>query len=256
MSNIFDGLQPFGFDNIDGKHLYNINNDIDIQKTDKEINHLFLKNIHCPVCENKFGTPSVKVNSPRVLSKDSDLFIRYYIINPYFYDVWVCPYCGYSAMKADFPKIRSYQIELVKERVTSKWKNREYGDVFTPEIAIERYKLALLNAMLMEGRNSTKAMICLKIAWMYRLLEDVINENLFLEQAFIGLNEAFTIESFPMYGLDRFSTMFLLGELCRRTDKNSDALLWFSKVITSRGASQKVKEMARDGRDKIKEAIK
>ncbi|ATD56182.1 hypothetical protein BTM21_09190 [Clostridium chauvoei] len=228
---------------------------MNLKNPDKEINHIFLKKVHCPVCENTFGTPAVKVNSPRILSKDSDFFVRYYIINPYFYEVWVCPYCGYSAMKVDFPKIRNYQIELVKEKVLSKWKNREYGDIFTPEIAIERYKLALLNAMVMESRNSTKAMICLKIAWMYRLLEDSNNENTFLNQALIGFTEAFSTEGFPLYGLDRFSTMFLLGELCRRLRKDSDALLWFSKVITSRGASNKIKEMARDGRDKIKEAI-
>ncbi|MDU7904042.1 MAG: DUF2225 domain-containing protein [Peptostreptococcaceae bacterium] len=36
----------------------------------------------------------------------------------------------------------------------------------------------------MESKNSTKAMICLKIAWMYRLLMDEANEKNYINQAF------------------------------------------------------------------------
>lgn len=45
--------------------------------------------------------------------------------------------------------------------------------------------------------------------------------------------------------------MYLIGELNRRIGENTIALRWFSEVITSIGAPQKVKEMARDSKDKI-----
>lgn len=214
--------------------------------------NIFLKQVTCPVCNNIFKTPTIKVNIPRVISKDSDFFIRYSIENPYFYDVWLCPNCGYAALKTDFPKIRKFQIELVKENITSKWVKRDYLLPFNEDIAIERYKLALLNSLLIESKSSTKAMICLKIAWMFRLLSDEANENIFLRQALVAFNDTYINERLPIYGLDRFSIMFLIGELNRRIGDDQTALRWFSDVITSIGAPQKIKEIARDGKDKIR----
>ena len=56
-----------------------------------------------------------------------------------------------------------------------------------------------------------------------------------------------------MYGLDKFSLMYLIGELSRRLNRNDDALKWYSKTLTSVGSPHKIKELAREGRDKIKE---
>lgn len=218
----------------------------------KLLKNLFFKEVNCPVCENSFKTPSVKVNVPRVSSRDSDFFIRYSVENPYFYEVWVCPSCGYSAFKTDFNKIREFQIKVVKEKITPKWVYREYDIPFNEKISIERYKLALVNSLVTESKSSTKAMICLKIAWMYRLLMDEVNEKNYIKQSLVAFNDTFINEKLPVYGLDRFSIMYLMGELYRRIGEDSLALRWFSEVITSIGAPQKVKEMARDGKDKIR----
>ena len=58
-----------------------------------------------------FKATAVKSSAYRMIKKDSDFFIRYSLINPYFYDVWVCNSCGYSAMKTDFHTLRSIEIE-------------------------------------------------------------------------------------------------------------------------------------------------
>lgn len=226
----------------------------DLINPDDNINtkNIFLKQITCPVCNNIFKTPAVKVNAPRIASKDSDFFIRYLVENPYFYEVWLCPNCGYAALKTDFEKIRNFQCKLIKENITPKWVNREYPIPFNENVAIERYKLALLNSLVIESKSSTKAIICLKIAWMFRLLSDTISENNFLSQALIAFNDTYINEKLPVYGLDRFSIMFLIGELNRRIGEDKTALRWFSEVITSIGAPQKIKEMARDGKDKIR----
>lgn len=217
-----------------------------------ESKNIFLKKVLCPICNKTFETPTVKVNIPRISYKDSDFFIRYSIENPYFYDVWVCPTCGYSALKTDFSKIRNFQKKLIKENITPKWVNRSYKLPYDENIAIEKYKLALLSSITIESKSSTKAMICLKIAWMYRLLNDDFREKNFLSQALSLFEDTYLKESLPIYGLDRFSIMFLIGELNRRLNNNDIALRWFSEVITSIGANQKVKEMARDGKDKIR----
>ena len=226
----------------------------DLINKDNNINtkNIFLKEITCPVCDNVFKTPAVKVNAPRITSKDSDFFIRYSVENPYLYEVWLCPNCGYAALKSDFEKIRNFQTKLVKDNITPKWVSRDYPIPFNENVAIERYKLALLNSLVIESKSSTKAMICLKIAWMFRLLSDEANENNFLRQALVAFNDTYINEKLPVYGLDRFSIMFLIGEINRRIGDEQTALRWFSEVITSIGATQKVKEMARDGKDKIR----
>ena len=218
------------------------------------LNHLFDKQVICPVCDSHFKTKTVKSKSPRVMAKDSDFFVRYSVVNPYFYDVCICNSCGYAAMKSDFEKLKSHKKELVLSNVTTKWKPREYPDILDEKLAIERYKLALLNAVLIDLPDSTKAMISLKIAWMNRLLDDTTQETLFLKQALDGFSDAYIKEIFPMYGLQRDSLMYLLGELNRKLGNYQNALLWYSKTIVSTNSSYKVKEMARIGKDLIKNA--
>lgn len=215
-------------------------------------NHLFDKQVICPVCDSHFKTKTVKSKSPRVISKDSDFFVRYSVVNPYFYDVCICNSCGYAAMKLDFEKLKSHKKDLVLSNVTPKWKPRDYPDILDEKLAIERYKLALLNAVLLNLPDSTKAMISLKIAWMNRLLDNKDQETLFLKQALEGFNDAYMKEIFPIYGLQRDSLMYLLGELNRRLGNDQDALLWYSKTIVSTNSSHRVKEMARIGKDLIK----
>ena len=216
------------------------------------LNHLFDKQVICPVCDSHFKTKTVKSKSPRVMAKDSDFFVRYSVANPYFYDVCICNSCGYAAMKSDFEKLKSHKKELVLSNVTPKWKPREYPDILDEKLAIERYKLALLNAVLINLPDSTKAMISLKIAWMHRLLDDTTQETLFLKQALEGFNDAYIKEILPIYGLQRDSLMYLLGELNRKLGNYQNSLLWYSKTIVSTNSSYKVKEMARIGKDSIK----
>lgn len=232
--------------------MINTKDSIELNDNIDKLKNIFLKEINCPVCENIFKTPVVKAKSPRIASKDSDLFIRYTVENPYFYEVWLCPNCGYAALKTDFEKIKTYQKKLVKERVSPKWINREYDLPFAENIAIERYKLALVNSIMIESNFSTKAIICLRIAWLYRLLEDETNEVNYIKQSLSAFNEAYLKENLPIYGLDRFSIMFLIGELNRRIGEDTIALKWFSEVIVSIGANQKIKEMSRNCKDKIR----
>ena len=55
-----------------------------------------------------------------------------------------------------------------------------------------------------------------------------------------------------MYGLNRDSLTYLIGDLNRRLNYNDTALQWFSKVITTIGTSYRVKELDRTGTNLIK----
>lgn len=258
--NIFSGLEDLGFDTIDNVDLYNkkveekVEHKTEQSEEEKLRSHLYDRQVTCPVCENTFKARAVKTSSYRVIKQDSDLFINYALVNPYFYDVWICNSCGYSAMKNDFNKIRNFQIDSIKQKITSKWHGKNYSDVYDINIAIERYKLSLLNYFVMDAKSSKKAMNCLKLAWMYRILEDKTNETIFLKHALEGFNDAYFNEDFPIYGMDKFTCMYLIGELNRRVGNSTEALNWFSKVIVTQSVPQRLKDRTRDQRDLIIES--
>lgn len=219
----------------------------EIEKKETKIQDLLYdKTYNCPVCGNIFKEKTVKIGKARLVSKDTDLMPKYEKINPLFYDVVVCPRCGYSALIKYFDKLKNDQVQLIKSKISPKFKARIYPDIFDLDIAIERYKLALLNAVVKNAKSSEKAYICLKTAWMYRLKENKDDELKFLQQAFIGFKEAYEKESFPICGMDRFTLMYLLGELSRRLGDNHEALFWFSKVIVTPNVNPRLKELARD----------
>ena len=214
---------------------------------------LYDKQIFCPICGNIFKARTVKIAACMVESKDSDFFTRYKSINPYFYDVYLCIKCGYASMKRDFEIIKVNQIELVKEKISIKWNGRKYPEIYNIDIAIERYKLALLNCVITNARSSKKAFNCLKLSWMYRLNEDTENEIAFLKEALKGFSDAYYCEDFPIRGMDKYTVMYLIGEINRRTGNSNDALLWFSHVVTTANVAAKLKEMARSQSDIIKD---
>lgn len=216
---------------------------------------IYSKEVTCPVCDHTFKATTVKSSAYRVIKKDSDFFIRYSLINPYFYDVWLCNSCGYAAMKTDFYSIRNIEIEQIQKSITPKWHGRTYPDFYDMHVAIERYKLSLLNYVIINSKPSKKAINCLKLAWMYRLLEtdDAKEMELkYLTQALEGLSDAYYAETFPLYGMDKYTIMYLIGELNRRLGHTKDSLIWFSNVITTPNVKQNLKELARDMKDLIK----
>ena len=156
---IFSGLENMGFDNTDHIKIYNKETEAVKEKNEeiKEKSLLYSKEATCPVCNHVFKAATVKSSAYRMLKKDSDFFIRYSLINPYFYDVWICNSCGYAAMKTDFYTIRSLEIEQVQKSISPKWHGRMYPEIYDVHIAIERYKLSLLNYAIINSKSSKKA---------------------------------------------------------------------------------------------------
>ncbi|EDK35597.1 DUF2225 domain-containing protein [Clostridium kluyveri] len=223
---------------------------------DKQKLMLYNKKITCPVCSTVFNARAIKKSSYRILKKDSDFFIRYSIINPYFYDVWVCNRCGYASIKNDFERLSDFDANIIRIEISPKWHSKNYPEVYNLNLAIQRYKLSLLNYDIIKARSSKKANNLIKLAWMFRLKEDKKSELEYLNYALENFKNAYYNENFPISGMDIFTTMYLIGELCRRTGKEEESLIWFGQVITAPTAPQKIKNMARDQKDLIKLNIK
>ena len=217
-------------------------------------NNLFDKKVICPICNSVFLQKCVKAKTPRVLSKDSDFFVRYKTINPYFYDVWVCRTCGYSALKADFEKVRDFEKELIWTNLTPFWTPINFASELSAKDAIIRYNLALKTTSVLKKKSSIKAPLLLRIAWMYRLLENE-NEKTFLVYAIEHFSAAYSTEEFPICGMQRDAYCFLVGELYRRIEDYDNALLWLSKVIENTNSTPIIKKYTYDARMQIKEIM-
>ena len=224
----------------------NINNDDAVKKL------LYDKSYTCPVCGTEFKEKTPKISAYRSQKTDSDFYKTYAVLNPYFYDVVLCPNCGYAAIHNTFSKLRQAQVKALIDKIKLKWHKRTYPEIYDVNIAIERYKLSLLSYIVIDAKSSIKAINCLKLSWMYRLSNDADNELNFQKQALKEFNDAYFNEDFPLCGMDKYTSIYLIGELNRRTGSNEEALKCFSKVITTPNVKPVIKEMARDQRELIK----
>ena len=124
----------------------------------------------------------------------------------------------------------------------------------TLECAAERFKLALFCAVVTGMPAGRKAILCLKLAWIYRDLKDRENELVFISNALQGLKQAYQTETFPIGALDEPTTKYIIGDLLRRSGQFPEAMRWISEIIVSRtGVSPKLKERAMLVKDMIRE---
>lgn len=228
-----------------------------VDKTLKPEELLYTKEIECPVCFGKIDMVSLKHNNQnRIVKDDSDFFKEYSIINPMFYEVILCNNCGYAALKSYFNTIFPKQRQLIKEKISSKWVRREYPLNYNLDIAIERYKLALINCVTKGTKSGEIASICLRLGWLYRIKEDNEKENYYLGQALYGFKEAIETENNSVKGMDDILVTYLIGELSMRLGDFDKASVYFSKVIMDKTAKPTIREKARNQRDLLREELK
>jgi len=255
--DLFGNLSGLGLDGFGSVSIYSSQEEKVEKQQKKETqanprDFVYDRKTVCPVCSKNIAVKAVKTSGMRIISRDTDFMTYYQEPNPMFYDAWVCTQCGYAALSNKFGSISDKQVKLIKDNISAKWKfNKIYPDLYDADTAIEMHQLALLNTVIKAGRDSEKAMTCLKLAWLYRLKKDAENENKFIFQALQGFTKAFEKEPLPIAGMDGSSLQYLIGELYRRLGDNSNALLWFSRVISDRNTKPKIKDMARDQKDII-----
>ncbi|QIB26457.1 DUF2225 domain-containing protein [Caloranaerobacter azorensis] len=195
---------------------------------------LYTKKVKCPVCKNDFTTSKVKSSKLRIEKRDTDFFTYYRGENPLKYSVFVCPECGYAALEYKFDKIKSKDIEVIKQNVSDKWIKREFSLKRSVDEAIVCYKLALYCGQLLNFKNYDLGNITLRLAWMNRLNENSKEEERFLKLSAELFEKAYYNEDIPSTPFDELSLAYLIGELYRRLGDREEALKWFSKVISNR----------------------
>lgn len=197
--------------------------------------NLYNTTVLCPVCESELVVTKVKTRGIKVLSRDSDFCVNYEGLNPLFYEIWVCDFCGYAAQKDEFDKItKNERIEILKT-ISYHWTKRSFAGERNVDNAIEVFKLALLNMQVRKTKASELSKILIRLAWLYRSKGDE-KEKEYLELALRCYTEIYEKERFPVDKLDEFTCIYMIAELNRRLGNYEDAVRWFSKIISASDA--------------------
>ena len=234
--------------------------------------YVFYKSFECPVCYEKFNNATMKGGKVKMVGQDSDLRPRYEPIDPMKYDVVVCPKCGYAALTRYFDKITPPQGKLVKENISKSFRGIKSVLNITYDDAIERYQLALGNAIVKKGKASEKAYICLKMAWIVRGKIECIDpddpdydtqvaelkqdEMELLKNAFDGFIAARQSESFPMCGMDEITVDYLIANLADMTGHYDVCSKMIAKILGSNSASPRIKDKTRDLKEEVLKKIR
>lgn len=281
---ILSGLEKFGFASADKISLFEDEAAKNAEagkggaaKEEVKTEDFFLldKEITCIVCDKKFKTKMVKSGKAKRMEPDKDLRPRFEIIDVLKYQVTACPHCGYSAMDNQFTTIMPAQRKLVRENVCAQFRadlSHQNDVTYSYETAIERYQLALLNAVVKKGKASEKAYICLKTAWLYRGYAEELAakekkdeekikqckaaEEEFYKEAYEGFVKAMSSESYPMCGMGEDTVDYLLANMACHFKDYAQATKLVAGILQATSASRKMKEMARDLKDEIAAAYK
>lgn len=278
---IFSGLENFGLGKLKDANLYEEEKAVKeaqgagtaatAAKTEVQEKDVLLdKKYTCPICENEFTAKIVRTGKAKLLSADTDLRPKYSPVDSTKYEALVCPKCGYAALSRFFPHVMPTQAKMIKENISSNFKGLPaYGEIYTYDDAIARYKLALVNTVVKKAKLSERAYTCLKLAWVIRGKQETLpketenydaimkelktEEDELIRNAYEGFETAFSKENFPLCGMDEPTATYLVADLARRSGEYEKASRWISQVITSRTAPDRVKEKARQVKELIKQ---
>lgn len=195
----------------------------------------FDKKCKCLYCGETFTSKRIRSGSQAFVKRDADFctYFKNQRLNPILYTVIVCPSCGFAYTDQYSAHIPAPTKKRIHEHLASKWTPKDYGGIRTMEEAIVTYKLASYSAALKEEAYSIKAGLYLRVAWLYRFLEQHEEETRFLKLA-IGEYEQSYIHSDYAIGdkeMSEVRILYLIGELMRRCGYYDKAINYFAKAV-------------------------
>ena len=288
--SIFDGMEKFGLNNLSNMEVYskdetkskskyesskekNANAAPKTVKTETESDYVYGKEFTCPVCDTVFKYPVVKTAKSRLCKQDKDLRPVHKEIDIIKYDVIHCNVCGYASLSRYHGPMAKPHKEMIKKSISINYKPmKELGNTISYEEAFDRYKLALINAVCRQSKDSEKALICLKTAWLLRGMQEnpdsitdtenfgpekaTAMEKEYLKEALNGFVKARETEQPPIAGMNDVTLDYLLGVLCINEEQYENAVKLLHGIISSQTAGSAQKDKARELILEIKQKLK
>ena len=272
---LLSGLSDLGLGKLEGAEIYEEEKKPEPKKAEQpkeeapfnENDVLFDKSAECPVCGKGFTYRAVRTGKARPIGQDPDLRTRYEKFDPAKYDVVVCPYCGYAVLTRYFSSLPAAQVKLLREGIGGKVHGIANNPILSYDDAIQRYQLALASSIVKHAKDSEKAFVCLKMAWVIRGKKESLpddepdydnvmsqlrdDENEALKAAFEGFVSARQKESFPIAGMDEITIDYLLAVLSARFEKYDVAQKLIAGILLNRTANNRIKDRARDLKEQV-----
>ena len=272
---LLSGLSDLGLGKLEGADIFEEEKKPEpkpVEKPKEEVafderDVLFDKSAECPVCGKKFTYRAVRTGKARPIGQDPDLRTKYEKFDPAKYDVVVCPYCGYAVLTKYFTSLPQAQVKLIREGISGKVHGVANNPVLSYDDAIQRYQLALASSIVKHAKDSEKALVCLKMAWIIRGKKESVtedepdydnvmaqlrdDENEALKAAYEGFTNARQKESFPIAGMDEMTIDYLLAVLSARFEKYDVAQKLIAGILLNRTTNNRIKERTRDLKDQV-----
>lgn len=202
----------------------------------------------CPVCETKFNVTRVRSSAIFVVSRDTDLKVKYKDVNPTFYTIWVCPTCHFAASDTSFEEEINRKEKEPLARGLSLLKSQEpdFSGTRTPEAALRSYELAIRTCQIRHQNISVQAGLFLRAAWICRDLNKQDTEKNYIDKAREYYKQSFETER--QQKMSEPTLLYLIGELHRRSGMYKEAIQWFSRAVSNKAIKMEaeIERLARD----------
>ncbi|PLR79402.1 DUF2225 domain-containing protein [Bacillus sp. V3-13] len=225
-----------------------------------ELTPLYDKSCQCMMCKKSFTTKKIRSRFVKVKEYESDFKPVYESVenNPLLYYINVCPHCGFSFSDDFSPFFPPGAKKTITEKVSNKWVPHEFGHQRSIGTSINAYKLGSYCATLKKEKHIIVAGIYMRLAWLYRALNNGTQEQRFMKLAVHEYKESFTADDFQGTQVSETRLLYLIGELSRRIGDEDQAVKYFSKVIEKQSGTTEptIIEMARERWHEIRDARK
>lgn len=216
-----------------------------------DLQPFFDKSVKCDVCKYTYSTKKLRSRFVKSVRQDSD-FCSYYenpIYNPLLYYVNVCPNCGYACSDKFSSHFTSNARKKIEIDICSKWSGKSYSKQRSLVDSIHTYKLGIYSGTLKNEKHINMAGLYLRLAWLYRSFTNETQEEFrFISLALEEYLQSYLHSDYQDTHLSEIKLLYLIGELSRRTNKEKQAIRYFSKVIENQKKTieKTIVEMARE----------
>lgn len=192
---------------------------------------LYDKRCQCLTCDFEFTSKKVRSNKMRNLHHDSDLCTYFAGVIPYYYEVNVCPNCGF-AFTDSFAPLMTEQKKQIYAEYAPRYLTQGIPDLTgarDEDEALLSFKLALGSGFVKTEQPKLLAGISMRIAWLHRMAGRETEEQEFLAAANRFFHVAYETER------DRASDahyLHMLGDTSLRLGNLDDARQWFSQLFS------------------------
>lgn len=200
----------------------------------------------CPCCDNSFTNKVVDTSKIRMTGMDSDLRSYYEPVDPVFYDVIICPKCGYAALSKIFDNLSFEKAQTIMNFISPRQKDMTFPQVYSVDIALIRYKAALMCALITGDKSSILAVLYLRMAWLHRMILDEENETRCLVTCLEAFREAVSKEYFPLVDMDEKTTYYIMGSVLAKLRREEEAVEYFNRCSKSSDLSPKLSALIKE----------